>query len=150
MYVGNLESLRDWGHAKDYVEMQWMMLQQNKPEDFVIATGRQESVRTFIEITAKFLDWGDLVWEGQGVSEVGRRKDTGKIVVKVDSRYFRPTEVDTLLGDPTAARKKLGWEPRTTLEDLIKEMVESDLSDAKKEAHLATQEFGNNSYKEHR
>ena len=99
LHMGNLDSLRDWGHARDYVEMQWRMLQQKKPEDFVIATGRQESVRNFIELSSKALGWGALKWEGKGVQEVGRRVDTGEIVIRIDPRYFRPAEVETLLGD---------------------------------------------------
>jgi len=136
IYMGNLNSLRDWGHAKDYVEMQWMMLQQEDPIDFVIATGRQESVRRFIELTAKKLKWGSIVWEGKGVDEIGRREDTNEIVIRIDEKYFRPTEVSTLLGDPTLAKDKLGWEPKITLEELVTEMVENDKKDAQKEALL--------------
>ena len=106
--MGNLDSLRDWGHARDYVEMQWRMLQQETPEDFVIATGRQESVRRFIELSAGALGWGGIDWEGKAQSEIGRRKDTGAVVVRIDPRYFRPAEVETLLGDPTKAHSKLG------------------------------------------
>ena len=110
LYVGNLDSLRDWGHARDYVEMQWRMLQQkDPPEDFVIATGRQESVRRFIELAALELGWGEIQWSGVGLEETGQRRDTGEVVVRVDPRYFRPAEVETLLGDPTKAREKLGW-----------------------------------------
>ena len=114
LYIGNLDSLRDWGHARDYVEMQWLMLQQEEPEDFVIATGRQESVRRFIELTAEQLGWSSIVWEGEGVNEIGRRGDTGAVVVKVDPRYFRPAEVETLLGDPSKAKHKLGYTPHHT------------------------------------
>ena len=96
LYMGNLDSVRDWGHAKDYVEMQWRMLQQDEPEDFVIATGRQESVRSFIELSAKAIGWGGIEWEGEGVNEIGKRSDNGKVVVRIDPRYFRPTEVSTL------------------------------------------------------
>ena len=135
LYMGNLDSLRDWGHARDYVAMQWLMLQQDKPEDFVIATGRQETVRKFIEITSFKLGWGKLIWEGEGVDEVGKRSN-GQIVVRIDERYFRPTEVDTLLGDPTKAHETLGWKPETTLEEMIEEMVEKDLEEAKKESLL--------------
>ena len=109
--MGNLDALRDWGHARDYVEMQWRMLQQEKPEDFVIATGRQESVRNFIELSTAALGWGGLNWEGEGVDEIGRRTDNGEVVIRVDPRYFRPAEVETLLGDPGRAREKLGWTP---------------------------------------
>ena len=141
LYIGNLDSLRDWGHARDYVEMQWLMLQQEEPEDFVIATGRQESVRRFIELTAEQLGWSSIVWEGEGVNEIGRRGDTGAVVVKVDPRYFRPAEVETLLGDPSKAKHKLGWTPRTTLEELVAEMVANDLDEANKEAYLKREGF---------
>ena len=136
LYMGNLDSKRDWGHARDYVEMQWLMLQQKKPEDFVIATGRQESVRRFIELSAEQLGWGSIIWEGNGTAEVGRRGDNGDVVVRIDPRYFRPAEVETLLGDPAKAMKKLGWKPTTSIEDLSKEMVKSDLKKAKEQAHL--------------
>ncbi|WP_010314368.1 GDP-mannose 4,6-dehydratase [Synechococcus sp. CB0205] len=136
LYMGNLDSLRDWGHARDYVEMQWRMLQQQTPEDFVIATGRQESVRRFIELTAQQLGWGAMQWEGSGIAEVGRRADTGAVVVRIDPRYFRPAEVETLLGDPAKAKEKLGWTPTTTLEELVAEMVAADKEEAAKEALL--------------
>ena len=139
--MGNLNSLRDWGHARDYVEMQWMMLQQEKPTDFVIATGRQESVRKFIELTAKELNWGSIIWEGTGVDEIGRREDTNEIVIRIDKRYFRPTEVSTLLGDPTLAKDKLGWVPKTTLEELVSEMVKVDKEEAQKELLLTKSGF---------
>ena len=120
LYMGNLDSLRDWGHAKDYVEMQWRMLQQDEPEDFVIATGRQESVRSFIELSAKAIGWGGIEWEGEGVNEIGKRSDNRKgYCQRIDPRYFRPTEVSTLLGDPSKAYEKLGWKPKTTLEELL-------------------------------
>ena len=142
LYMGNLDSLRDWGHARDYVTMQWLMLQQEKPEDFVIATGRQESVRRFIELSAQELGWGPMQWEKAKVPmEVGRRGDTGAVVVRIDPRYFRPAEVDTLLGDPTKAREKLGWTPTTSLEELVKEMVREDLREAHKEALLGREGF---------
>jgi GDPmannose 4,6-dehydratase len=140
LYMGNLDSLRDWGHARDYVEMQWRMLQQDKPEDFVIATGRQESVRHFIELTALELGWGSIIWEGEGIHETGKRS-TGEVVVRIDPRYFRPAEVETLLGDPTRAREKLGWTPTTTLEELVAEMVAADRQEAAKEALLRRQGF---------
>ena len=136
IYLGNMDALRDWGHARDYVEMQWLMLQQTEPEDFVIATGRQESVRTFVELTAKNLGFS-INWVGTGLDEVGIRSDTGDVIVRIDPRYFRPTEVETLLGDPTRAREKLGWAPTTTLEEMVSEMVESDLEIAKREKILA-------------
>ena len=141
LFMGNLDSLRDWGHARDYVEMQWRMLQQDIPEDFVIATGRQESVRRFIELSAKALGWGGVKWEGSGLNEVGYRLDNGDKVVQIDPRYFRPAEVETLLGDPSNAHKKLGWKPTTTLEELVSEMIEQDREDARKEAYLRQEGF---------
>ena len=147
LYVGNLNSLRDWGHAKDYVEMQWRMLQQDSPEDFVIATGRQISVRRFIELSSKKLGWNKeekssgIVWSGEGIDEVGRREDTGEIVVRVDPRYFRPTEVSTLLGDPLKAKEKLGWVPKISLEELIDEMITFDKNEASKEFLLKKEGF---------
>ena len=141
LFMGNLDSLRDWGHARDYVEMQWRMLQQEgPPEDFVIATGRQESVRRFIELSAIELGWGQIKWEGEGVNEIGRR-DSGEVVIKIDPRYFRPAEVETLLGDPTKAHAKLGWKPNTSLEELVAEMVTADLEEAKKDAYLRRKGF---------
>ena len=141
LYMGNLDSLRDWGHARDYVEMQWRMLQQETPEDFVIATGRQESVRRFIDLTANELGWGPMIWEGKGLEETGRRADTGAVAVQIDPRYFRPAEVETLLGDPTKAKDKLGWTPTTTLEELVAEMVTADKAEAAKEALLLSQGY---------
>lgn len=132
LYIGNLNALRDWGHAKDYAEMQWLMLQQDAPDDFVIATGEQHSVKEFIELTAKELGIA-IQWEGEGISEKGVNKANGKPIVAVDPMYFRPTEVDALLGDPTKAKKKLGWEPKTTFEQLVKEMVQADLEAAKRD-----------------
>ncbi|MDC3047473.1 GDP-mannose 4,6-dehydratase [Prochlorococcus sp. AH-736-A21] len=142
LYVGNLDARRDWGHAKDYVEMQWLMLQQSYPDDYVIATGRMESVRKFIELTASKLGWGlenktsGIVWEGEGINEIGKRADTGEIVVRVDPVYFRPTEVDELKGDSTKAFKKLGWAPKTTLEELIIEMLAEDKKEVLKESYI--------------
>jgi len=142
LYMGNLDSLRDWGHARDYVEMQWRMLQQvGAPEDFVIATGRQESVRRFIELAAGELDWGGIEWIGEGVAETGKRRDNGATVVRIDPRYFRPAEVETLLGDPTKAHQKLGWTPTTTLEQLVVEMVTNDKQEAAKESTLRREGF---------
>ncbi|MFN9547079.1 MAG: GDP-mannose 4,6-dehydratase [Cyanobacteriota bacterium] len=141
LYMGNLDSLRDWGHARDYVEMQWLMLQQEQPEDFVIATGRQESVRRFIELTAEQLGWGGLRWEGSGLAETGIRRQTGEVVVRIDPRYFRPAEVETLLGDPSRAKDRLGWTPTTTLEELVAEMVAADKQEAAKEALLRQKGF---------
>ena len=141
LFMGNLDSLRDWGHTRDYVEMQWRMLQQDSPEDFVIATGRQESVRRFIELVAEQLGWTGVSWNGDGVNEVGRRIDTGKVVVRIDPTYFRPAEVDTLLGDPTKAHLKLGWKPSISLEELVSEMVANDIEEAEKEALLVRKGF---------
>ena len=132
LHIGNLDASRDWGHAKDYVEMQWLMLQQDKPEDYVIATGEHYSVREFIEIAAGQLDIS-IRWEGKGVDEKGIDQQTGKILVAVDPHYFRPTEVQDLLGDAGKAREKLGWEPRTSLTQLIAEMIEADMEEAKKD-----------------
>ncbi len=131
LYLGNMDSLRDWGHAKDYVEMQWLMLQQDKPEDFVIATGVQYSVRDFVNAAAKELGT-QITWQGEGVNETGTDHN-GKVIVKVDPRYFRPTEVETLLGDPTKAKEKLGWTPKTSFEDLVAEMVREDLKSAERD-----------------
>ena len=141
LYMGNLDSKRDWGHARDYVEMQWRMLQQDTPEDFVIATGRQETVRRFIELAAHKIGWGGINWDGEGVEEIGRRADTNAVVVRIDPRYFRPAEVETLLGDPTKAKEKLGWTPTTTLEELVADMVDNDRQEAQKEAYLRRKGF---------
>jgi len=135
IYMGNLDALRDWGHAKDYVKMQWLMLQQEFPEDYVIATGRQESVRNFIDLCAKELGWGKIIWEGEGIDEVGKRIN-GDIVIKIDKTYFRPTEVNSLLGDASKAKSKLGWEPKITLEELVSEMIKEDVQEAQKEKFL--------------
>ncbi len=154
IYLGNLNSLRDWGHARDYVEMQWRMLQQNSPSDYIIATGRQESVRRFVELSAKSLGWDNgsnqsgIIWEGEGLKEVGRRADNGKVVVKIDPRYFRPCEVDTLLGDPNKAAKELGWEASTTLEELVEEMILEDTLAAKKDLLIRNQGFTSNPSRE--
>ena len=147
IYMGNLDAKRDWGHARDYVKMQWLMLQQERPDDFVIATGRMETVRKFIEICAKNLNWNKnsggegIIWEGEGIDEIGRRADSGEIVIKVDSRYFRPTEVDQLLGDSNKAYTKLGWKPETTLESLIEEMMNSDKIKASEEVMIIKEGF---------
>jgi GDPmannose 4,6-dehydratase len=132
LYIGNLNALRDWGHAQDYVEMQWLMLQQDAPDDFVIATGKQHSVKEFIELTAKELGIS-IQWKGEDLAEKGINRANGKTIVSVDPMYFRPTEVDTLLGDPTKAQKTLGWEPKTTFEQLVKDMVQADLEAAKRD-----------------
>ncbi|WP_370262380.1 GDP-mannose 4,6-dehydratase [Limnobacter sp.] len=145
LYMGNMDALRDWGHAKDYVEMQWLMLQQDKPEDFVIATGVQYSVRQFIEMSAAELGI-TIAWQGKGVEEKGvvakvegskaPALKEGDVVVQIDPRYFRPAEVETLLGDPTKAKQKLGWTPRITLQNMVQEMVAADLEAAKRQALL--------------
>jgi len=145
LYIGNMDALRDWGHAKDYVKMQWLMLQQETPEDFVIATGKQYSVREFIELSAKKL--GIIInFKGSGVEEVGYVIEiigdnapfvsVGDVLVEVDPAYFRPTEVETLLGDPAKAKQKLGWVPEISFEELVEEMVYHDLNEAKKNAFL--------------
>jgi len=128
LYLGNLNALRDWGHAKDFVEAQWLMLQQKKPEDFVIATGKQSSVRDFINLASKQLDM-KIEWRGKNLDEVG--SFNGQDIIKIDSRYFRPTEVETLLGDASKAKEKLNWVPKISFEQLVKEMVEEDLKSAK-------------------
>ena len=142
LYLGNMSALRDWGHAKDYVEMQWLMLQQEVAEDFVIATGAQYSVREFVDLAAKELGV-TLSFEGDGENEIGRitavynseaKCKVGDTVVRVDPRYFRPTEVETLLGDPTKAKQKLGWTPVTTLQQLVSEMAQSDFTSAKRDS----------------
>jgi GDPmannose 4,6-dehydratase len=131
LYLGNMDAKRDWGHAKDYVEMQWLMLQQEKPEDFVIATGVQYSVRDFVNVAAKELDM-QIRWKGQGVDEKGCDA-SGKCIVAVDQRYFRPTEVETLLGDPSKAKEKLGWTPKISFYELVSEMVQEDLKSVERD-----------------
>ncbi|RME57817.1 GDP-mannose 4,6-dehydratase [Candidatus Parcubacteria bacterium] len=132
LYLGNLNAKRDWGHARDYVRMQWMMLQQEQPEDFVIATGVQYSVREFVEVAAREIGL-EVHWRGEGVDEKGFDQQ-GRCIVAVDPRYFRPTEVETLLGDPSKAKAKLGWEPEVTFEQLVAEMMREDLKEAEKNA----------------
>ena len=132
LHLGNLNALRDWGHAKDYVRMQWMMMQQDKPDDFCIATGVQYSVREFVNFAWGYLN-KTIRWEGEGVNEKGYDSDSGKLIVAVDERYFRPTEVETLLGDPTKAKTILGWTPKITLNEMIDEMMESDINIAKRD-----------------
>ena len=147
LYMGNLDAKRDWGHAKDYVKFQWLMLQQEKADDYVISTGRMETVRRFIELSAKNLGWNkqddsrSIIWEGEGINEVGRRADTNEIVIKIDKRYFRPAEVDQLIGDSSKARENLNWTANTSLEDLVSEMVENDRKEAQKEFHLHKKGF---------
>jgi GDPmannose 4,6-dehydratase len=147
LYLGNLNAKRDWGHARDYVEMQWLMLQQDEPDDYVIATGKQYTVREFIDIAAQKLQL-PIIWKGEGVDEKAFHRESGKAVVAVDPNYFRPTEVETLLGDPTKAREKLGWVSRTTLDELIQEMVEMDLLIAQKDHLCQTHGFTTYDFKE--
>jgi GDPmannose 4,6-dehydratase len=126
LYLGNMDAKRDWGYAKDYVEGMWRMLQQNTPDDFVLATGETHSVREFIEESCKIAGI-DLKWQGKGEKEVGIDKNTNKTIIKIDPRYYRPAEVEILLGDPSKAKKELGWTPTTTFKDLVKMMMEDDL-----------------------
>jgi len=132
LYLGNLDALRDWGHARDYVEMQWLMLQQETPEDYVIASGEQHSVREFVEIAAAEAGIA-MRWEGKGIEEKGFDTTSGKCLVEVDPRYFRPTEVDSLLGDPSKAKRNLGWSPRTSFQALVTEMMQEDLKSAQRD-----------------
>ncbi len=132
IYLGNLDSKRDWGHAADYVEAMWLILQQEKPEDFVIATGETHQVREFVELA--FLEAGiEIKWQGQGIEEKGINRQTGSVVVEIDPRYFRPTEVDLLLGDPTKAKQKLGWSPQVSFPKLVRAMVTEDISEAERD-----------------
>ena len=131
LYIGNLDAYRDWGHAKDYVQMMWLMLQQKKPQDFVIATGLQYSVRDFIELAASMLDM-HIIWKGKGMSEIGYDEKTNKKIIIVNKRYFRPTEVISLRGDSSKAKKILGWKPKYSFKQLVKEMVNNDLKLSKK------------------
>lgn len=147
LYLGNMDAKRDWGHARDYVEMQWLMLQQEEPDDFCIATGVQYSVRQFVEIACEELGL-QIRWEGDEIEEKGIDVSTGKVIVAVDSRYFRPTEVETLLGDPTKAKEKLGWVPTTTFEEMVKEMVVADLRDAEKDQLCQREGFTTFNYHE--
>lgn len=133
LYLGNLDAKRDWGYAKDYVEGMWRMLQQKAPEDFILATGETHSVREFIEECAKLLGI-DLQWKGKGLKEVGIDKKTKKTIIRIDKKYFRPAEVDLLLGDPTKAKKKLGWKPKTTFKQLVKIMLDEDMRNEKIES----------------
>ena len=139
LYIGNLSAKRDWGHARDYVEMQWLMLQQETPQDYVIATGKQYSVRDFIERCAAKLEM-KLNWNGSGADEQAV-DEFGRVIVSVDPRYFRPTEVDSLLGDASKAKRELGWEPKTSFEELVAEMVEVDLKAAERDALVTRHGF---------
>lgn len=146
LYLGNLDAKRDWGHARDYVEVQWLMLQQDKPEDFVIATGVQYSVRDFVNAAAEELGI-KVRWEGGGVDEKGYDVN-GNCIISVDPRYFRPTEVETLLGDASKAKEKLGWQPKTTFEELVKEMVREDLKTAERDELVKSHGYYTNTYHE--
>ena len=141
LYLGNIDALRDWGHAKDYVEIQWKILQQKKSDDYVIATGRQITVRKFIELCAKSLGWGGIIWKGNGLDEVGLRADTKKTVIKIDKKYFRPCEVESLLGDASKAKTNLGWAPKISIEELVKDMINHDKELARKDALLIKEGF---------
>jgi GDPmannose 4,6-dehydratase len=121
LYLGNLNAKRDWGHAKDYAEAMWLMLQQESPEDYVIATGQQYSVREFVEKSADYFGM-DIVWQGEGLDEIGIDRNTGRVVIKVDDKYFRPAEVESLLGDATKAKEQLGWEPKISFDELVEDM----------------------------
>jgi GDPmannose 4,6-dehydratase len=147
LHLGNLDARRDWGHARDYVEMQWLMLQQDTPEDYVIATGEQHSVREFIELAAQ--EAGIAVrWDGTGVDEKGYNAANGKCIVEVDPRYFRPTEVETLLGDPSKAKRKLGWAPTTSFAQLVAEMTQEDLKSAQRDELVKAHGYKHFNYKE--
>ena len=145
LYLGNMDAKRDWGHAKDYVRMQWLMLQQDEPEDFTISTGEQHTVREFVEVAAKELGI-DIKWQGSGINEKGSWQ--GKTIVSIDPRYFRPTEVETLLGDSTKAKEKLGWIPKITFKELVKEMVLSDLKEAERDYLCRTEGYSTYNYHE--
>jgi GDPmannose 4,6-dehydratase len=140
LYIGNLDARRDWGHARDYVEMQWLMLQQDKPDDYVIATGEQHSVREFIELAGKEVGIS-IRWEGQGPEEKGIDDSSGNVIVCIDSRYFRPTEVDSLLGNSSKAKKQLGWKARISFKELVKEMVAADLQEAQRDQMVQQKGF---------
>lgn len=147
LYLGNIDSRRDWGHARDYVRAQWMILQQPEPDDFVIATGEQHSVREFVDLAAGHLGM-KLRWEGSGANETATDQSSGKVIVKIDPRYYRPTEVETLLGDPSKAKSKLGWEPEVSFDELVREMVESDLRLAERDALVQREGFRTYNYHE--
>jgi len=147
LYLGNIDSLRDWGHARDYVRAQWLMLQQEQPEDFVIATGEQHSVRDFVERAGKALEM-HIVWEGNGVDERGTDARTGKTIIRIDPHYFRPSEVDSLLGDPTRAREKLGWQTEISFDSLVEEMAAADLTIAERDALVAREGYTVYNHKE--
>ncbi|MEJ5365698.1 MAG: GDP-mannose 4,6-dehydratase [Desulfosoma sp.] len=140
LYLGNLDAKRDWGHAKDYVRAMWLVLQQDEPDDYVIATGEAHSVREFVELAFRHVGF-HIGWEGKGMDEVGRDLGTGRVLVRIDPRYFRPTEVDSLLGDASKAKERLGWEPTIGFQELVVSMVEEDLKEARRDALWRTQGF---------
>jgi GDPmannose 4,6-dehydratase len=146
LYLGNMDSLRDWGHAKDYVEMQWLMLQQEQPQDYVIATGEQHSVREFVEVACSHVGM-QVTWKGRGSDEKGYDQN-GSCIVEVDERYYRPTEVETLLGDPTKAHKNLGWTPKVTFQELVTEMMQEDLKAAERDSLVKTHGYSTYAYHE--
>jgi GDPmannose 4,6-dehydratase len=147
LYLGNLDGKRDWGHARDYVELMWLMLQQEQPKDYVIATGQQNSVRDFVYIAGREVGL-DIRWEGNGVEEKGYDNNTGKCIVAVDKRYYRPTEVDALLGDASLARESLGWAPKTSFEEMVAEMVSQDLKEASRDLLCSKEGFSVKNYYE--
>jgi GDPmannose 4,6-dehydratase len=147
LFLGNLNALRDWGHARDYVEGMWLMLQQQEPEDYVLATGKQHSVREFVELAFKEIGI-NVRWKGEGIEEKGIDDSSGNVLVEIDPRYFRPAEVDTLLGDPTKAKEKLGWQPKVTFRELVAEMVREDLKDAERDYLCKTNGFKTFKYNE--
>jgi GDPmannose 4,6-dehydratase len=140
LYLGNLDAKRDWGHARDFVQAQWLMLQQPEPADFVIATGEQHSVREFVDLAASHLDM-KLRWEGSGPEETATDENNGNLILRIDPRYYRPTEVDTLLGDPSKAKSKLGWKPKISFTEMVREMVDSDLKLAERDALVRREGF---------
>ncbi len=140
IYLGNLDALRDWGHAKDFVRAQWLILQQETADDFVIATGEQHSVREFVEVAGANLGYS-VEWRGKGIDEEAVDRRTGKVLVKIDARYYRPTEVDSLLGDASKARSTLGWKPQISFPEMVQEMVENDLDLARRDAHMQREGF---------
>ena len=145
LYLGNLDGKRDWGHARDYVELMWLMLQQKEPKDYVIATGIQNSVRDFVNIAGREVGF-DMRWEGEGVLEKGYDRNTGKCIVAVDPRYYRPTEVDALLGDASLAREALGWAPKTSFEEMVTEMVAQDLKETSRDLLCSNEGFSVKNY----
>ena len=147
LYLGNLDGKRDWGHARDYVELMWLMLQQEQPKDYVVATGIQNSVRDFVNIAGKEVGI-DIRWEGEGAEEKGYDRNSGKCIVAVDKRYYRPTEVDALLGDASLAQKELGWKPKTSFEEMVAEMVAQDLKEASRDLLCSNEGFSVKNYYE--